>query len=175
MAVQVTQTKTLKSTRDANLKRLSTETIAKIKKQRKAFNAKVKKQQARLDAKLRPHGDHKLQKKLTPQQLQRREKTIKRNIAQRRKLKYQTNGGDIAYGKVIERIDPKDWQNNFTSSNVWKFIIKGKNLLVAFLDGSIYLYFGASKLFLGMVRTGSKGKYIWKNLRRKGVQYLKIK
>lgn len=108
MARQVTQTRTHQSIRDANLKLLRASDIAKIKKQRSAYNQKIKKQRERLEARLRPKGDNKLQEKLTSKQLRRKEKHVKRNIAKQRKLKYQKQGGDIALGKVVEKIDNKD-------------------------------------------------------------------
>lgn len=174
MARQITPTRRAQSIRDVNLKLLKPANVSKIKKQRKALAQKIQKQRKRLEARLRPKGDKKLQGKLTSKQLRRKEKQVKRNIAKQRKLKYQKQGGDIAMGKVVEKIDNKDWYRNFYSSNVWKFKVKGNNLLVAFLNGSIYMYFGVGRLFLGMLRAGSKGKFVWRNLRRKEVNFIKV-
>ncbi len=71
----------------------------KIKQQRKAFREKVKKQQAR-HASTTNKQDGKLQKKMTAKQVKRRETQIKRNIAKHKELKYQLNGGDIAFKHV---------------------------------------------------------------------------
>lgn len=164
--------------KDINLKLLREKQVKKIKKQRESFRIKVNKQKQRAEEKVRSKGDKRLQDKFTDKQLKRRQKQIKRNIAKKNKLKYARNGGDIAFGNSIDREEQKDkqkWVINFYSSNVWKFKIRGKNLLVGFLDGSVYIYYGAAKLFAGMNRAGSKGKYVWRHLRRKGVTYLKIK
>lgn len=163
--------RTMKSTRDAVVKLMTSDEALKLKLKRKAFRVKQQKQLERLEQRVRSQGDNKLQTKLTSKQESRRNKQIKRNIAKTRKLKYSRSGGDISQGKVI---DKEQWQSNFYSSNVWKFKVKGKNLMVGFLDGSIYIYFGAGRLFLGMLRAGSKGKFIWKNLRRKSVNYIKV-
>ena len=85
---------------DVNLKLLRTNQVNKIKKQRAAFQSKVFKQQERAEQALRSKGDTKLQDKFTTKQLSRRQTQIKRNIAKTKKLKYNNNGGDIAFRDV---------------------------------------------------------------------------
>lgn len=66
------------------------------------------------------------------------------------------------------------WKEHFSSSNVWKFRRQGNDLYIVFLNGSIYKYPNAAKLFLGMLKTGSKGKYVWNQIRRKDIPYEKL-
>lgn len=159
-------------TKDAHLKQLRTKQVAKIKKQRRKFQDK-KTQRLSRERQAVDQREGKLQKELTTKQLKRRHKSIKRNIAKQSKLKYKKAGGDVAMKKLLEK--ETNWVSNFYSSNVWKFKIRGKNLLVQFLDGSTYIYYGAANLFLGMRRTGSKGKYVWNQLIRKNVNYTKLR
>lgn len=86
--------------KDQSLINLRARQVEKIKKQRSAYQ---KKKQSRLkrEAVVTGKQDGKLQKKLTDKQLRRRNKSIKRDIAKTKKLKYKKTGGDIAF-KISE-------------------------------------------------------------------------
>lgn len=57
------------------------------------------------------------------------------------------------------------------STNVWAFRTAGHggdNLEVKFLNGSVYVYYGAGYLYPEMYQAPSKGKFVWRYLREDG-------
>ena len=60
------------------------------------------------------------------------------------------------------------------SSNVSAVGEDGEDLIVRFHNGSMYRYFGAGKLFDAMLKSNSKGHFVWAKLRRPKVAYMKI-
>lgn len=114
------------------------------------------------EAQHRPLGDTHRQIDLTRAQYWRRQRQIWES------LQFRVDN------ETKRELKQEAWEDEFYSSNVWKFKIRNNNLMVAFLNGSIYIYFGAGKLFIGMYNAGSKGKYVWRQLRRKGVAYKRL-
>lgn len=169
------QLRTYKSTRDKHLKvqlklkRINEAEALKIKDKRKKFRDK---QKAILEKQTSKRTTKRNFNTLSKTQLRKQEKNFKKLNKLRTKYKYQKQGGDVALKEILKGVE---WIDNFVSSNVWKFKRKGNNLLVMFLDGSVYLYFNAGDKFIGLLNTGSKGKWIWKSLRRKNINYVKIK
>lgn len=169
------QLRTYKSIRDVNIKTLKVlklikqDEITKIKNKRTKFREKQKNIIAKQEA-LRINKRN--YKSLSKRQLKKQEWNFRKLNKLREKYKYQKQGGDIALQGILQGIT---WIDNFVSSNVWKFQRKGNNLLVMFLDGSVYIYFGVADKFIGLLNAGSKGKWVWRSLRRKNVNYVKIK
>lgn len=95
---------------------------------------------------------------LTEKQMRQKEMQTKKAQEAYKRLKYKKGNQDIAFKNVLE--EGNKWQTNFVSSNVWKFKTRGNNLLVGFLNGNVYLYFGVAKMFLGLLNAGSKGKWV---------------
>lgn len=60
------------------------------------------------------------------------------------------------------------------SSNVSAFGVDGDDLIVRFHNGSLYQYTGVGDLYSSALTSNSKGKWVWRNLRRKPVMYRKI-
>lgn len=79
------------------------------------------------------------------------------------------------FSNLVDDSPLSSWKHNFFSSNVKAFKTRENNLLVQFLDNSIYAYFGASKLFESLYNAGSKGKWVWRNLIRTSITYAKIR
>lgn len=59
------------------------------------------------------------------------------------------------------------------SSNVSAVGVEGQDLLIRFHNGSVYRYFFMGEQFLAIMGSNSKGKWVWRNLRRAGVPYEK--
>ncbi len=150
------QLRSYKSKRDVNIKTqrklLSEDEIAKIRQKRARQTARAKK----ADLREKEISQNKRNiNVLTAKQKAARNRRVKRIQAKRDKLLYKKTGGDIAFRDILTGVK---WQDNFTSSNVWKFARRANNLMIQFLDGSIYLYFNVAKQFLGLFNAGSKGK-----------------
>ena len=60
------------------------------------------------------------------------------------------------------------------SSNVSAIGMDGEDLIVRFHNGSMYRYIGAGKLYDDMLKSNSKGHFVWVKLRRPKVPYEKI-
>lgn len=60
------------------------------------------------------------------------------------------------------------------SSNVSAIAQDGNNLVIRFHGGATYSYAGAGELYKPMLRSNSKGKYVWINLIRKRVPFRKV-
>lgn len=60
------------------------------------------------------------------------------------------------------------------SSNVSAIAKAGKNLIVRFHGGATYSYSGAGDLYDDMLKSNSKGSFVWKHLIRKKVSYRKV-
>ena len=60
------------------------------------------------------------------------------------------------------------------SSNVSAATTRGNNLIIRFHNGSLYSYKGQAKLYENLMAAASKGKWVWRFLRRPGVPYAKI-
>ncbi len=60
------------------------------------------------------------------------------------------------------------------SSNVSAFGVDGNDLIVRFHNGSLYQYEGVADLYEKALQSNSKGKWVWRNLRRKPIIYRKI-
>lgn len=60
------------------------------------------------------------------------------------------------------------------SSNVSAVGLKGEALVVRFHGGATYNYPSSGDRFEDMLNAPSKGKFVWRELRRKGVPYNKI-
>lgn len=60
------------------------------------------------------------------------------------------------------------------SSNVSAIGIDGEDLIVRFHNGSMYRYYGAGNMFDAMMKSASKGHFVWAKLRKPKVPYKKI-
>lgn len=60
------------------------------------------------------------------------------------------------------------------SSNVSGVGVDGNDLIIRFLNGSLYRYPNQAKLFDNMMKSSSKGHFVWERLRRPKVAYQKI-
>ena len=60
------------------------------------------------------------------------------------------------------------------SSNVSAIAKDGDNLVVRFHGGATYEYTGAGDLYSKMLRSNSKGKFVWRELIRKRVPFRKV-
>ncbi len=60
------------------------------------------------------------------------------------------------------------------SSNVSGVAQSGLDLIIRFLNGSLYRYPNQGKLYDGMLKAQSKGRFVWVRLRRPKVPYEKI-
>ena len=60
------------------------------------------------------------------------------------------------------------------SSNVSGIGINGKDLIIRFHNGSMYLYPNQAHLYDDMMKSNSKGRFVWQRLRRTRVAYRKI-
>lgn len=60
------------------------------------------------------------------------------------------------------------------SSNVSAVGVIDNNLIIRFINGSLYVYYGQEDKFDNILRSNSKGHWVWVNLRRKPVRYEKI-
>jgi hypothetical protein len=52
--------------------------------------------------------------------------------------------------------------------------VKGESLIIRFHNGSMYEYPNQASQYENMLKSNSKGKWVWRNLRRKNVLYRKI-
>lgn len=57
------------------------------------------------------------------------------------------------------------------SSNVSAVGTSGDDLMIRFHNGSIYRYFGMGDELMSILSSNSKGKWVWRYLRRAGVPY----
>lgn len=126
--------------------------------QRQYEQRRLRKQQQQLEAYARPMGDKRLQIKLRGSEVERRNMRLAKTLH-----------------VDLSTFEDTPWYQHFYSSNVWKFKIVGKDLMIMFLNGSVYLYPGSAYLFIGMLRTGSKGKFVWRNIRRKHIPYTRLR
>ena len=157
--------------RDTGLKanKVSGKQLADLKKKRIAFQ----KRQRRISLKAQKKRITKRNiNTLSNRQKNKLNKHREKVNRTRAKLKYKKGAGDIAFKGAL---DKTKWIDNFVSTNVWKFKVKGSNLMIMYLDGSVYLYFGVAKEFLGLFNVGSKGKWVWRKLIRTNVNYAKIR
>jgi len=60
------------------------------------------------------------------------------------------------------------------SSNVSAVATQGNDLYIRFQNGSLYRYDGKAKLEERLIAASSKGKWVWRFLRRKNVPYQKV-
>lgn len=60
------------------------------------------------------------------------------------------------------------------SSNVSSVGVKGEDLLIRFHNGSVYSYRNKADQFDNILKANSKGKWVWRNLRRRNAQYTKL-
>ena len=60
------------------------------------------------------------------------------------------------------------------SSNVSAVGVRGESLIIRFHNGSMYEYPNQASQYDNMLQSNSKGKWVWRNLRRKNVLYKKI-
>lgn len=60
------------------------------------------------------------------------------------------------------------------SSNVSAVATQGKDLYIRFQNGSLYRYDGKANLKERLIAASSKGKWVWRFLRRKNVPYSKV-
>lgn len=60
------------------------------------------------------------------------------------------------------------------SSNVSAIGVEGEDLLIRFHNGSVYRYFFMGLEYMSIMMSVSKGKWVWRNLRRPGVPYEKV-
>jgi hypothetical protein len=60
------------------------------------------------------------------------------------------------------------------SSNVSAATVRGRDLIVRFHNGSMYSYSNQGKLFERLMGAASKGKWVWRFLRRPNVPFTKI-
>ena len=57
------------------------------------------------------------------------------------------------------------------SSNVSAVGVSGDDLMIRFHNGSVYRYFGMADSLMSILSSNSKGKWVWRFLRRAGVPY----
>lgn len=145
--------------------------VAKLKRKRRVFRDK---QQAIIEQRLEKRVGKRNLNVLNKKELKKKRAQTKRAQKQSERLKFQRDKGAIEFKSLVNDKNLV-WKENFVSSNVDKFKRQGNNLLVGFLNGSIYIYYGVGRLFIGLINAGSKGKWVWKNLRRKKVSYSKIR
>lgn len=60
------------------------------------------------------------------------------------------------------------------SSNVAAVGVRNTELLIRFHNGSVYSYRGKADQYENILKSNSKGKWVWRNLRRKNAPYEKI-
>ena len=60
------------------------------------------------------------------------------------------------------------------SSNVSAVAKSGKDLIIRFHNGSIYSYTGSADLYEKLLKSNSKGTFVWKNLRKPNKPFKKI-
>lgn len=60
------------------------------------------------------------------------------------------------------------------SSNVAAVGIKENNLLIRFHNGSVYEYLNQASQYDNVLKSNSKGKWVWRNLRRRNIPYQKV-
>lgn len=60
------------------------------------------------------------------------------------------------------------------SSNVSAVGVDDNDLIIRFHNGSMYRYFGQGELFQPMMKSNSKGHYVWVKLRKPKARYQKI-
>lgn len=60
------------------------------------------------------------------------------------------------------------------SSNVSSVGVKGEDLLIRFHNGSVYSYRNKADQFDNILKANSKGKWVWRNLRRRNAPYEKL-
>lgn len=60
------------------------------------------------------------------------------------------------------------------SSNVAGVGVKDNNLMIRFHNGSVYEYSNQANRYDDILRSNSKGKWVWSNLRRRNVPYKKV-
>lgn len=60
------------------------------------------------------------------------------------------------------------------SSNVSAIGTQGDDLVIRFHNGSVYAYIGQADKVDDIFKSNSKGRWVWRHLRRKGVPYKKI-
>lgn len=60
------------------------------------------------------------------------------------------------------------------SSNVSAIGVKGTDLLIRFHNGSVYSYRNRGEDYDKLLQSNSKGKWVWRNLRRKNAPYEKL-
>jgi len=75
--------------------------------------------------------------------------------------------------KSIDILESKGFEWVF-SSNVSAVATSGINLVIRFHNGSIYSYAGKAKDYERIMGAASKGKWVWRFLRRPQVPYQKI-
>lgn len=60
------------------------------------------------------------------------------------------------------------------SSNVSAVGVVGDDLIIRFHNGSLYRYENMASSYESIMRSNSKGRWVWRHLRRAGVPYRKI-
>ena len=143
--------------------------IAKIKKQRKKYNEKVRKFNEKIMTKQEGKRNLNL---LSKKQVKKQNRKQSKFMNKRKRLHYVKSGGDLAFRGVLS--NGNKWNDNFVSSNVYRFKTRRNNLVIQFLDGSTYLYWGVAKLFLGLLNANSKGKWVWRRLIKANISFHKL-
>ncbi len=67
----------------------------------------------------------------------------------------------------------KNGFQSVSSSNVSAVGVNRDDLMIRFHNGSVYRYFGLAEKFDDILKALSKGKWVWRHLRRKKVDYMK--
>lgn len=83
------------------------------------------------------------------------------------------------YQRIRQNIDEKIYLaeqglQHTLSSNVSAVGVSGNDLVIRFHNGSLYRYFNYGNRFDDIMKSNSKGKWVWRYLRRAGVSYEKI-
>jgi hypothetical protein len=60
------------------------------------------------------------------------------------------------------------------SSNVAGVGIRENNLMIRFHNGSIYEYTNQASRYDDILKSNSKGQWVWRNLRRRNIPYIKV-
>lgn len=96
-----------------------------------------------------------------------------------RDVKFREDMAESSKRRYRQTSDDKAWlfSKGFqavTSSNVSALGIFGKDLYIRFLNDAVYRYPNNAELFEKIMRANSKGRAVWKYIRRAGVPYERV-
>lgn len=96
-----------------------------------------------------------------------------------RKIKFREDMAESSKHRYRQTAEQDVWLarqgfTTVTSSNVSALGIFGKDLYIRFLNGAVYRYPNNAELFDKIMRSLSKGRAVWKYIRRAGVSYERV-